>query len=220
MSPQGGGPQRKQETSSSHATADPLTGNRRRKGTHASRRCARAISVERQRRGCTLRSRITNGLNRKDDGTAGVCACGCQKINRRSCRRLRAGDIERQEIGRDLQRRAAAERRHDGHTATRRFGGGSAPGDNQQACYDTDREQVTHIAGDHDRRWRRGDLLGLERRLSLRLLRTAEAFARQEHLLWRAIPYRFSAAPITVRVSEVSFRCAKIEPLRVRVGTV
>ena len=154
VSPYGGGPQRKDETSSSHATADPPTSNCGRNGGDASGCCACSISAEDQRRSdWTRRCRFTNRLNREDNGPAGVCACSCQEIERRGCRRLHAGDIECQLIGRDLQCRAAAERRHDGHTATRRFGGRRVHGNNQQAGYDTGREQATHIAGDEDRRW-------------------------------------------------------------------
>lgn len=145
-----------------------------------------------------------------------MCPCSGNEIDGHRRRRRRAGHIECQQFGRDLQRRAAAERRHNGDAAARGFGSRRVHGTNQQARNDAGREQATHIAGEEDRTWRRGDLLGLERPLSLRLLLTTHAFARQKQRLWRAARTKRSERVITVPVSEASFRCAKIEPLRVR----
>ena len=178
--------ERKDETSASYAAADPLSRDGRRVDRQGSGFGARAISTEAQRRSRTAGTHLANRLDREDDGAAVVRPRGGNEIN--GCTRwcISVDDIELKHVRRDMQGRAAAERRDDGHTAARSFGSGCVHRNSQQPGDDRDREHKTHIAGEEDRRLRTGCPLGLERPRSLRLLLTPHAFARQKELLWRA----------------------------------
>jgi len=168
--------ERKHQTSASDAAACPLTGDRRGHRSDGCRRRALPLTAEAERRVVGR----TNRFEREHNGTTSVRPCGGEEINRCDGWCIRAGHVEEKFIRGNLQRRAAAERRHNRHARARRFIGGGY-GNGQQARHDADKE--TSHAGDRHRTGRRVGLLDLERRHAVRLLRTIDTVARQDALL-------------------------------------